>query len=389
MSLVTMREILPYAEEKKIAIPAFNIDTMEITQALLETVEEEHCPAIIAVGQAAIKDGKLESLAATVRTLAKDMKTPVVLHLDHGQSVEQVVKALCAGFTSVMIDGSKLSFEDNIAVTQEVVRIANAAGASVEAELGAILGSEDNISHDDSKPFLVRVQDVIDFTAAVKVDALAVGIGNAHGLYKGRPNLDFQRLQDGSPQPRFAFALPAFEVALQQAGVRGFLGEEIEAADFVDDPGEEGGVRILPGDAAGDDARQCGDVRRMLPEFRGERSSFRRYGGAGHLPDDYRRRQGAQGGKAEPGYGALDVGDRAASRIESDRVGQSDGARGEQRVGGDQLAQLFHGTVRVVDLPLDANGDFSVRGKHDFAGSGLGGNPVENGLNIHEETLRS
>jgi len=196
MSLVTMREILPYAEEKKIAIPAFNIDTMEITQAILKTVEEENCPAIIAVGQAAIKDGKLESLAATVRTLAKDMKTPVVLHLDHGQSVEQVVKALCAGFTSVMIDGSKLSFEDNIAVTQEVVRIANAAGASVEAELGAILGSEDNISHDDSKPFLVRVQDVIDFTAAVKVDALAVGIGNAHGLYKGRPNLDFQRLQE-------------------------------------------------------------------------------------------------------------------------------------------------------------------------------------------------
>ena len=94
MSLVTMREILPYAEEKKIAIPAFNIDTMEITQAILETVEEENCPAIIAVGQAAIKDGKLESLAATVRTLAKDMKTPVVLHLDHGQSVEQVVKAL-------------------------------------------------------------------------------------------------------------------------------------------------------------------------------------------------------------------------------------------------------------------------------------------------------
>ena len=183
-------------EEKKIAIPAFNIDTMEIAQAILETVEEENCPAIIAVGQAAIKDGKLESLAATVRTLAKDMKTPVVLHLDHGQSVEQVVKALCAGFTSVMIDGSKLSFEDNIAVTQEVVRIANAAGASVEAELGAILGSEDNISHDDSKPFLVRVQDVIDFTAAVKVDALAVGIGNAHGLYKGRPNLDFQRLQE-------------------------------------------------------------------------------------------------------------------------------------------------------------------------------------------------
>ena len=198
MSLVTMREILPYAEEKKIAIPAFNIDTMEITQAILETVEEENCPAIIAVGQAAIKDGKLESLAATVRTLAKDMKTPVVLHLDHGQSVEQVVKALCAGFTSVMIDGSKLSFEDNIAVTQEVVRIANAAGASVEAELGAILGSEDNISHDDSKPFLVRVQDVIDFTAqlfGLKSREAALKLADDFGIpYSGRDR--------GSPQNR-------------------------------------------------------------------------------------------------------------------------------------------------------------------------------------------
>lgn len=196
MSLVTMNEIFPTAEEKKIAIPAFNVDTLEIAQAVLETIEEENAPSIIAVGQAAIKDGKLEALAGIVTLLAGRMKTPVVLHLDHGQNIEQVIKALRAGYSSVMIDGSTLSLADNIAVTRQTLQAARAVGASVEAELGAILGSEDNISHDDSKPFLVKVQDVVDFTAAVDVDALAVGIGNAHGLYKGRPNLDFDRLRE-------------------------------------------------------------------------------------------------------------------------------------------------------------------------------------------------
>lgn len=196
MSLVTMNEVFPIAEEKKIAIPAFNVDTLEIAQAVLETIEEENAPSIIAVGQAAIKDGKLEALASIVTLLAGKMKTPVVLHLDHGQNFEQVIKALRAGYSSVMIDGSTLSLADNIAVTKQTVQAAHAVGASVEAELGAILGSEDNISHDDSKPFLVKVQDVVDFTSAVSVNALAVGIGNAHGLYKGRPNLDFDRLRE-------------------------------------------------------------------------------------------------------------------------------------------------------------------------------------------------
>lgn len=196
MSLVTMNEVFPIAEEKKIAIPAFNVDTLEIAQAVLETIEEENAPSIIAVGQAAIKDGKLEALASIVTLLAGKMQTPVVLHLDHGQNFDQVIKALRAGYSSVMIDGSTLSLADNIAVTKQTLQAARAVGASVEAELGAILGSEDNISHDDSKPFLVKVQDVVDFTSAVDVDALAVGIGNAHGLYKGRPNLDFDRLRE-------------------------------------------------------------------------------------------------------------------------------------------------------------------------------------------------
>lgn len=196
MALVTSKEMFEKAYAGGYAIGAFNVNNMEIVQGITEAAKEENAPLILQVSAGARKYAKHVYLTKLVEAAVLDTDVPIALHLDHGDGFEICKDCIDGGFTSVMIDGSKLSFEDNIAVTQEVVRIANAAGASVEAELGAILGSEDNISHDDSKPFLVRVQDVIDFTAAVKVDALAVGIGNAHGLYKGRPNLDFQRLQE-------------------------------------------------------------------------------------------------------------------------------------------------------------------------------------------------
>ena len=196
MPLVTTTEMFRKAYEGGYAIGAFNVNNMEIVQGITEAAKEANSPIILQVSAGARKYAKHGYLMKLVEAAVEDTGLPIALHLDHGEDFDICKACIDGGFTSVMIDGSKHSFEDNIAVTQEVVRIANAAGASVEAELGAILGSEDNISHDDSKPFLVRVQDVIDFTAAVKVDALAVGIGNAHGLYKGRPNLDFQRLQE-------------------------------------------------------------------------------------------------------------------------------------------------------------------------------------------------
>ncbi|MCI8598188.1 MAG: class II fructose-bisphosphate aldolase [Lachnospiraceae bacterium] len=196
MSLTTLKEVLAYAETKKAAIPAFNIDNMEIVQSIFKAAEEEQYPLILAVGQAAIKDGRMALLAASARTFAEKSSFPVVLHLDHGQSLEQVRMALDCGFTSVMIDGSKLPFEENIRISEETLKLARAAGASVEAELGCILGTEDDISHDDNKPFLVRTEDVKAFNEAITVDALAVGIGNAHGIYKGLPNLDFERLAE-------------------------------------------------------------------------------------------------------------------------------------------------------------------------------------------------
>lgn len=194
--LTTLKEVLAFAEEKKAAIPAFNIDNMEIVQSIIKASEEENYPVILAVGQAAIKDGKLALLAATAQVLAKKSPIPVVLHLDHGQSLEQVRMALDCGFTSVMIDGSKLPFHENVEISKRALEMARSAGATVEAELGCILGVEDDISHDDSKPFLVRTEDVEAFNKAVTVDALAVGIGNAHGIYKGLPNLDFDRLSE-------------------------------------------------------------------------------------------------------------------------------------------------------------------------------------------------
>lgn len=250
--LTTLKEVLAFAEEKKAAIPAFNIDNMEIVQSIIKASEEENYPVILAVGQAAIKDGKLALLAATAQVLAKKSPIPVVLHLDHGQNLEQVRMALDCGFTSVMIDGSKLPFHENVEISKRALEMARSAGATVEAELGCILGVEDDISHDDSKPFLVRTEDVEAFNKAVTVDALAVGIGNAHGIYKGLPNLDFDRLSEvndissvplvlhggsGIPgdmiQKAISLGIRKINVAteIRLAYVRG-LTKEVESGDF-------------------------------------------------------------------------------------------------------------------------------------------------------------
>lgn len=194
MPLVRMKEVLNWAQERNAAIPAFNIDNLEIAQSLMMAAEEEGKPVIFAVGQGAIRIGRLELLASAVKTLAAGSKLPVVLHLDHGASFEQVIACIRAGFTSVMFDGSSLPLKENIAQTRLVVRAAEAAGVSVEAELGAIPGVEDGVS--GHGPAKVSLSDVETFINAVSVDALAVSIGNAHGMYKAEPKLDFPLLRD-------------------------------------------------------------------------------------------------------------------------------------------------------------------------------------------------
>lgn len=193
MPLTTLKDVLASATKTRTAIPGFNIDNIEIPEAIMVAAERCHCPVILTIGQGAINAGQMYHLADVVRRLADQSTVPVVMHLDHGASYEQAIQCLRAGFTSVMFDGSHLPFEENVAITQDVVAAAHAVGVSVEAELGAIGGVEDGVIHDNRN--LVDVLEVERFISAVDVDALAVGIGNAHGMYKGLPNLDFNLLK--------------------------------------------------------------------------------------------------------------------------------------------------------------------------------------------------
>ncbi len=193
MALVTLKEVLDYAEEKNIAIPGFNIDNLEITQALLMAAEAENCPVIITIGQGCIKIGRLHSLATLVKQMAAESKVPVVLHLDHGVSYEQTIQCLREGFSSVMFDGSRFPLEKNIEITRQVVTAAHAVGVSVEAELGAIGGVEDGIAAAGKN--VVDIGEVETMIKSVPIDALAVAIGNAHGIYKTAPKLDFDLLR--------------------------------------------------------------------------------------------------------------------------------------------------------------------------------------------------
>lgn len=193
MSLVTLKEALDWADQRNVAIPGFNIDNIDITQSLMMAAEEEQSPVILTIGQGAIRIGRLQMLAEVVKTLAARSSVPVVLHLDHGVSFDQTIECLRAGFTSVMFDGSRYPLEENIEQTKLVVRAARAVGVSVEAELGAIPGVEDGISGKGQAK--VCLEDVKQFVESVEVDALAVSIGNAHGMYKAEPKLDFELLR--------------------------------------------------------------------------------------------------------------------------------------------------------------------------------------------------
>ena len=174
MSLATLKEVLEIAERTNTAIPGFNIDNIEIPEAIMEAAEVENCPVILTIGQGAINAGGLRHLPDVVRRIAESSSVPVVMHLDHSESYEQVIACLRAGFTSVMYDGSHYPFEENVRESQAVVRAAHAVGVSVECELGAISGVEDGISHSNTN--LVDLDEVKRFIAVVNCDALAVGI---------------------------------------------------------------------------------------------------------------------------------------------------------------------------------------------------------------------
>ncbi|NPV44055.1 MAG: class II fructose-1,6-bisphosphate aldolase [Firmicutes bacterium] len=195
MPFVTVKEILQDARNGSYAVGAFNTNNMEIVQAIVEAAVEENSPVILQASQGALKYAGIEYITAMVKAAAEIAPIPIALHLDHGTSFEQIVKCIRYGFTSVMIDGSKYPLEENIRITKKVVEIAGAVGVSVEAELGKIGGTEDDISVSEKEAYMTDPQEAVRFVKETGVDSLAIAIGTAHGPYKGEPKLDFDRLE--------------------------------------------------------------------------------------------------------------------------------------------------------------------------------------------------
>lgn len=188
-------EILNNAAKMKYAVPQFNINNLEWAKYILEECEKLKSPVILGVSEGAIKYmGGYNVVSNMVSGLIKDLNTtiPVVLHLDHGTSVESCKKAIDAGFTSVMIDASKHLLPENIKITKEVVAYAKNFNVSVEAEVGHIGGSEDNINSDI---FNATVEESIELYKGTMIDFLAPALGSVHGLYKGEAKLDFERMK--------------------------------------------------------------------------------------------------------------------------------------------------------------------------------------------------
>lgn len=194
MPLVTLNEVLKPAVVGGYAVGAFNCNNMEIVQAIINAAKAEKSPVIIQASQGAIKYAGLEYITALVK-VASNCSIPTVLHLDHGTDFNQVMRCLRAGFTSVMIDGSKYPLEENIELTKRVVEIAHAMGATVEGELGRIGGVEDQVRVSEREVLLTDPEEAVRFVEETGIDALAIAIGTAHGVYRGIPKLDFERLE--------------------------------------------------------------------------------------------------------------------------------------------------------------------------------------------------
>ncbi|OLN24186.1 fructose-1,6-bisphosphate aldolase, class II [Domibacillus antri] len=199
MPLVSMTEMLNTAKEQKYAVGQFNLNNLEFTQAILQAAEEEKSPVILGVSEGAARYmGGFKLVVAMVKELMDEygVTVPVAIHLDHGSSFESCAKAIHAGFTSVMIDGSHHPLEENIALTKKVVELAHFHGVSVEAELGRIGGQEDDLIVDDADAMYAIPSECDQLVRETGVDCFAPALGSVHGPYKGEPNLGFDRMKE-------------------------------------------------------------------------------------------------------------------------------------------------------------------------------------------------
>jgi fructose-bisphosphate aldolase class II len=241
--LVTNRDLLLPASQNAYAVGAFNINNLESLLAVAEAAAEEKSPVIVAVTPSAIKYAGLPYLTRIVKTAAESAPVPMSLHLDHGENFETVSKCIEAGFTSVMIDGSFLKLEENVALTKQVINLAHPKGVTVEAELGRLAGVEES-TVEEKEAILTDPNTAEEFIEKTGVDALAVAIGTSHGAYKfkAEPKLDFERLQlirkkvniplvlHGASSVPQGIIEKAVKYGAELAGARGLPEEHIQRA---------------------------------------------------------------------------------------------------------------------------------------------------------------
>lgn len=195
MSLVSSTPLLQKARENGYAVVAFNVHTLEMLQAVVEAAEETNAPLILQTTVGTVKHLGMNYIAAAAKTAAESANVPIALHLDHCQDFDLIVQCMRAGYTSVMIDASMHPFEENVRRTIQVVEVARALNVNVEAELGKVGGVEDDIVVAEADAMLADPQECVEFVERTGVHTLAPAIGTAHGIYKGEPNIDFDRIE--------------------------------------------------------------------------------------------------------------------------------------------------------------------------------------------------
>ena len=215
MALVTTKEMFEKALKADYAVGAFNVNNMEIVQGITRAAKKLNAPVILQCSAGARKYASHGYLVAMVKAAAEETGLPIALHLDHGPNFETCKDCIDGGFTSVMIDGSSLPFEENIAVTKKVVEYAHAHGVVVEGELGTLAGVEDDVQVEADDAFYTSPEEAYEFVKATGVDSLAIAIGTSHGAYKFKPGqnpeLRFDILNEVSEK------LPGFPIVLHGA----------------------------------------------------------------------------------------------------------------------------------------------------------------------------
>ncbi|MDQ0148781.1 tagatose bisphosphate family class II aldolase [Eubacterium multiforme] len=194
--ILSTREMLKKAQREGYAVPAFNIHNLETLQVVVDTANEMRSPVILAGTPSTIVYAEGENIVALAQVAAKKYDIPIAIHLDHFEDKEAIKHYVDIGFKSAMIDASHESYEDNINVVKEVVEYAHRYDTTVEAELGRLGGREDDLVVDEKDAMYTNPEQARDFVEKTGIDSLAVAIGTAHGLYKGEPKLDFDRLKE-------------------------------------------------------------------------------------------------------------------------------------------------------------------------------------------------